>query len=74
MVPIILPLSLLAMVLIGRITFVVFDSKLVKNELEAAKKDLAKLASKKGPFTPAMILDIPVIDLPVLMLTALIFV
>ena len=63
MVPRILPLSLLATVLIGRIICLVFkvpaaDSKLVKSVLEAAKRGLAKPVSKKEPVTPAMILDI----------------
>ena len=56
MVTLILPLSLLAMALIGRIICMVFkvpapDSKLVK-------RGLAKPVSKKEPVTPAMILDI----------------
>ena len=48
-------------------------SKLVKNVLEAAKRDLAKPVSKKGPVTPAMIF-IFVIGMPVLMLVFVIFV
>ena len=39
---------------------------MVKNVLEAAKRDLAKPVSKKGPVTPAMIF-IFVIGMPVLM-------
>ena len=34
------------------------DSKLVRKELEAAKRGLAKPVSRKGPVTPVMILDI----------------